>query len=165
MAAFDGVDVRLDPSRIASCIVSGIGFLGAGMIFVHRNTVRGLTTAAGIWATAGIGMSIGAGLYIVGIIFTFIIYFAQIILHSNSRFLSTPHHKYLRINGVDKKGYIKELSEKFEEFDISVEEFDVLRNREDNTFDYTITIDVPNQIEEEEILSIIEYDASLEASK
>ncbi len=162
MAALDGVDVRLDPSRIASCIVSGIGFLGAGMIFVRRNVVRGLTTAAGVWATAGIGMSIGAGLYIVGIVFTLMIYFAQIILHSNSRFLSTPHHKYLRIDGVDKKGYIRELSKKFSEFDVSVEEFSVSKNHEDDTFDYTITIDVPKSVEEEEILSMIEYSASLE---
>ena len=165
MAALDGVDVRLDPSRIASCIVSGIGFLGAGMIFVHRHTVRGLTTAAGIWATAGIGMAIGAGLYIVGIVFTFIIYFAQIILHTNSRILSTPQLKCLRINGVDKKGYVKELEEKFKDFDISVEEIDVLRNHENDTFDYTITIDVPKEIDDEQILSIIEYDTSLEASK
>lgn len=162
LAAIDGVDVRLDPSRIASCIVSGIGFLGAGMIFVHRNTVKGLTTAAGIWATAGIGMAIGAGLYIVGIVFTFLIYFAQIILHTNSKILSTPQHKYLRINGVDKKGYIKELGEKFKEFDITVEETDILRNHEDNTFEYAIKIDVPNEFDEEEFLLDIEYTASLE---
>ena len=53
---FPGIDVRLDPSRIASCIVSGIGFLGAGMIFTYKKTITGLTTAAGIWATAGVGM-------------------------------------------------------------------------------------------------------------
>ena len=59
-------EIRLDPSRVASTIASGIGFLGAGMIFVHKNTISGLTTAAGIWATSGIGMAIGAGLYFVG---------------------------------------------------------------------------------------------------
>lgn len=58
--------LRADASRIASQIVSGIGFLGAGMIIWHHRTVSGLTTAAGIWATAGIGMAIGAGLYGVG---------------------------------------------------------------------------------------------------
>ena len=52
---YEGVEVRLDPSRIASTIASGIGFLGAGMIFVHKNTITGLTTAAGIWATSGVG--------------------------------------------------------------------------------------------------------------
>ncbi|MBQ3425546.1 MAG: MgtC/SapB family protein [Clostridia bacterium] len=75
------VDYRLDPSRIAAGIVSGVGFLGAGMIFIRRKTPQGLTTAAGIWATSGIGMAIGAGMYVVGIAATVIIYFAQLILH------------------------------------------------------------------------------------
>lgn len=54
--------VVLDPSRVAAQIVSGIGFLGAGMIFVRRGSVQGLTTAAGIWATAAVGAAAGAGL-------------------------------------------------------------------------------------------------------
>lgn len=57
-----GTDVQLDPSRIAAQIVSGIGFLGAGVIFVRQNIVNGLTTAASIWVTASIGMACGAGM-------------------------------------------------------------------------------------------------------
>jgi putative Mg2+ transporter-C (MgtC) family protein len=51
-----------DPSRIAAQVVSGIGFLGAGVIFVNRDTVRGLTTAATVWLSAAIGVACGAGL-------------------------------------------------------------------------------------------------------
>lgn len=54
----------LDPSRIAAQVVSGIGFLGAGVIIFRRNTVRGLTTAASLWAVSGVGLAVGAGLYI-----------------------------------------------------------------------------------------------------
>jgi putative Mg2+ transporter-C (MgtC) family protein len=54
--------VVLDPSRVAAQIVTGIGFLGAGLIFVRRDYVRGLTTAAAIWVTAAIGAAAGAGL-------------------------------------------------------------------------------------------------------
>lgn len=54
--------VVLDPSRIAAQVVSGIGFIGGGLIFVQRANVRGLTTAAGIWTTAAIGLAAGAGL-------------------------------------------------------------------------------------------------------
>jgi putative Mg2+ transporter-C (MgtC) family protein len=54
--------VILDPSRVAAQIVSGIGFIGGGLIFVHRDVVRGLTTAAIIWLTASVGMACGAGL-------------------------------------------------------------------------------------------------------
>lgn len=57
-----GVGVRLDPSRIAAQIVSGIGFLGAGVIFVNNDTVRGLTTAATVWLSAAIGMACGASM-------------------------------------------------------------------------------------------------------
>lgn len=73
---------RLDPSRVASGVVSGIGFLCAGMIFVSNKTVNGLTTAAGMWATTGIGMAIGAGLYAVGIASTVFILLIQIVFHS-----------------------------------------------------------------------------------
>lgn len=54
--------IVLDPSRVAAQIVSGIGFLGAGLIIVRRDSVHGLTTAATIWLTAGVGMAAGAGL-------------------------------------------------------------------------------------------------------
>ena len=58
------IDINeIDGSRIAAQIVSGVGFLGAGVIFVKNGNVSGLTTAAGMWATSGVGMCIGAGLY------------------------------------------------------------------------------------------------------
>jgi putative Mg2+ transporter-C (MgtC) family protein len=71
-----------DSARVAAQIVTGIGFLGAGMIIFRRNTLHGLTTAAGIWATAGIGMAMGCGLYEVGIFATVIILSFQYLLHS-----------------------------------------------------------------------------------
>lgn len=56
-----------DPSRIAGQVVVGIGFIGAGLIFLKENKVRGLTSAAGIWATAAVGMAVGLGLYLLAI--------------------------------------------------------------------------------------------------
>jgi putative Mg2+ transporter-C (MgtC) family protein len=64
------VVVRLDPSRIAAQIVSGIGFLGAGAIIRQGLSIRGLTTAATLWVVAAIGMAAGAGVYSVAIITT-----------------------------------------------------------------------------------------------
>jgi putative Mg2+ transporter-C (MgtC) family protein len=60
--------VTLDPSRVAAQIVSGIGFIGAGLIFVRRDGVRGLTTAASIWVTAAIGAAAGAGLPVLAVV-------------------------------------------------------------------------------------------------
>lgn len=56
-----------DPGRIAAQVVTGIGFIGAGSIMIHKQFVRGLTTAAGLWATAGIGLAVGGGMYGVGV--------------------------------------------------------------------------------------------------
>ncbi|MBR0419542.1 MAG: MgtC/SapB family protein [Erysipelotrichaceae bacterium] len=64
---------RNDPARIAAQVVSGISFLGAGIIFVQKGSIQGLTTAAGIWATSAIGLCFGAGMYVLG-------YFAGILL-------------------------------------------------------------------------------------
>jgi putative Mg2+ transporter-C (MgtC) family protein len=58
--------IVLDPSRVAAQIVSGIGFIGAGIIFVRRDSVQGLTTAASIWVTAAVGAACGAGLTMLG---------------------------------------------------------------------------------------------------
>ena len=60
LVAIEGVSV--DPSRIAAQVVSGIGFIGGGLIFVRRDIVRGLTTAATVWVAAAVGMAAGAGL-------------------------------------------------------------------------------------------------------
>lgn len=62
--------VVLDPSRVAAQIVTGVGFLGAGLIFVRRDAVRGLTTAAAIWVTAAIGSASGAGLPVLAVLAT-----------------------------------------------------------------------------------------------
>ena len=68
---FDGVLrpglVVLDPSRVAAQVVSGIGFIGGGVIFMRRDIVRGLTTAASIWLTAALGMACGAGLPVLAV--------------------------------------------------------------------------------------------------
>lgn len=70
------------PERIAANIITGISFLGAGMIFVRGANIKGLTTAAGIWSTAAVAMAIGAGMYITGIISTVIIVLIQVLFHT-----------------------------------------------------------------------------------
>lgn len=65
-----GSHVTLDPSRVAAQIVTGVGFIGGGLIFVRGDAVRGLTTAAIVWVTAAIGMACGAGLAILAVFAT-----------------------------------------------------------------------------------------------
>jgi putative Mg2+ transporter-C (MgtC) family protein len=73
-----GTQIALDPSRIAAQVVSGIGFLGGGVIFVRQNIVNGLTTAASIWVTAAIGMACGAGMPVLAAVGT-ALYMATIV--------------------------------------------------------------------------------------
>lgn len=74
-------DTVKDTSRVAAQVVSGIGFLGAGLIVFQRNVVRGLTTAAGLWVTAAIGMACGAGMFYVAAVVTGLILFGLEVLN------------------------------------------------------------------------------------
>ena len=75
-------NIRLDVSRIAAQVVSGIGFIGAGTIIFQRQAVHGLTTAAGLWVTAAIGMAAGAGLYVIAAFTTVLVLLGLEVLHS-----------------------------------------------------------------------------------
>lgn len=86
-----------DASRVAAQIVSGIGFLGAGMILYKREALSGLTTAAGIWATAGIGMCVGAGLYILSAAATVLIIALQCLLHLPLKIFRTKEVQVIRV--------------------------------------------------------------------
>lgn len=70
-----------DPSRIASQIVVGVGFLGAGAIVFQESRVFGLTTAGGLWVTAGIGMAAGFGLFSLAIISTILVFFILVVVY------------------------------------------------------------------------------------
>ncbi|EMY34617.1 MgtC/SapB transporter [Arthrobacter crystallopoietes BAB-32] len=83
-----GSDVVLDPSRIAAQIVTGIGFLGAGVIFVRQHAVSGLTTAASIWMTAAIGMACGAGMPLIAVAATVLHLATVVMLKTVGRWIS-----------------------------------------------------------------------------
>jgi putative Mg2+ transporter-C (MgtC) family protein len=79
-----------DPLRVASQVVVGIGFLGAGVIFVQRQVLTGLTTAAGLWVVAGIGAASGYGLYAIASFVTFIVLFIfEVLWYVEERFVRT----------------------------------------------------------------------------
>lgn len=121
--AFDGAD----KARVAAQIVSGIGFLGAGMIFYHKEMIHGLTTAAGIWATAAIGMACGAGWYIVSIIATILIIAIQCIMHMNFKVFHSHH--FVKVNIVFKDD-VGEVSEKIKDL-FGVERFNKISAKKD----------------------------------
>ena len=119
--------VVLDPSRVAAQIVTGIGFIGGGLIFVRRTNVRGLTTAAIVWLTAAIGMACGAGLPILALVVTaghFVIVFAFPFIASRlpqSRW--TP--SLLQICYYDGKEALREVLVKCTQHDFAVSRLQV----------------------------------------
>ncbi len=153
---FGDIEVRLDPSRVASTIASGIGFLGAGMIFVHRNTITGLTTAAGIWATSGVGMAIGAGMYVVGIAATFVILIAQYLLHIDFHRQRSPKAKTLQISEVTETDFQKYLMDEFDKHKIVVAGVSAEKTSNDAR-NYTFQIEIPAEINEDMVLSLVKY--------
>ncbi|UIK88772.1 MgtC/SapB family protein [Arthrobacter polaris] len=103
--------VRLDPSRVAAQIVTGIGFIGAGLVFVRRNKVRGLTTASSIWLTAAVGSAAGAGLvlpaaFATGAYFLVVVVFTKVI---NRLRLSGRRYHSMQVTYLDGTGALREI--------------------------------------------------------
>ena len=123
-------DVRLtsDGGRIAAGVIQSIGFLGAGVIFVRRENIIGLTTAAGLWATVGIGMCFGAGMYVLGISTTMIIVLVNILLriHHQKRPFQTIG---IITSNLTRHGLtVSEISEKIKAAGASLRDFSYTKN-------------------------------------
>jgi putative Mg2+ transporter-C (MgtC) family protein len=103
--------VILDPSRVAAGVVSGIGFIGGGLIFVRGDIVRGLTTAAIVWMTAAIGMACGAGLVLLALVVT-AAHFVVVFLYPELA-ARLPPSRYLgfglRVVYEDGRGILREI--------------------------------------------------------
>lgn len=156
-------DIRFDPSRMAQGIVTGVGFLGAGMIYFQRGTLIGLTTASGIWAVSGIGMAIGAGMYFIGISATLIILFIQLLFHSRTKIVVHNKIKYLSYFEVTEKNFQKQVCNKLSEMEIAVNDISI-KKYSDGLYDYVFQIEMSEEIKEEELVSLFNYKCSLDFS-
>ena len=129
-----------DPARIAAQVVSGISFLGAGVIFKREGLVRGLTTAAGIWITAAIGLAVGSGMLMVGVFTAVVVCILQVIMH---KFIFGPDaYATNQLHFTVKNGYEfnHALNEQLEKWEGTVLESAFARNQEDGTTDYDLTV-------------------------
>lgn len=130
---FEDLNGSYDASRIAAQIVSGVGFLGAGIIFVKdRNSVSGLTTAAGIWATAGVGMCIGAGLYFISVSSALLLLIMQEMLHRIG-FLSNENYRANVRLTVENNVDIHELEEMVKKEQVELSSIKIIRSDKVNT--------------------------------
>ncbi|MCR5828936.1 MAG: MgtC/SapB family protein [Lachnospiraceae bacterium] len=109
-----------DIARVAANVVSGVSFLGAGVIFLRNKSVSGLTTAAGIWSVAGVGLAVGCGLYSVGAVGTLCMLFCQYVIYKPLRKIEgyTPRPVQARIVKGDENidnfiGVLKNIDKDF----------------------------------------------------
>ncbi|OBG37263.1 MgtC/SapB family protein [Mycobacterium sp. E3198] len=96
--------VVLDPSRVAAQIVSGVGFLGAGIIITRRGAVHGLTTAAAVWESAAIGMSVGSGLLLLAIAVVGLHFVSALAFHAVERQLTARLRGTTRLHIIYENG-------------------------------------------------------------
>ena len=97
----ESTGLRVDPSRIAAQIVTGIGFLGAGAIIKEGFNIRGLTTAACLWVSAGVGMAAGAGLFEMAILVTLIGLFTLVVVNRFERVFAKDSYRILNITAAN----------------------------------------------------------------
>ena len=151
---FSGVK-GADPARIAAQVVSGVSFLGAGIIYRDRSyNTKGLTTAAGIWAVAGIGLAIGAGLYLIGIFTSVFIVVLQYFMHKIT--IGNELSSDIRLDIVLPKSssYPEELYRKLEEWEAVITDTQIRKEDETRTR-YTITLKLNKDITKDMLHNLI----------
>lgn len=133
-----------DPARITAQVVSGVSFLGAGIIFKHgHNNVSGLTTAAGMWATAAIGMSIGAGLYWLGLGATVMVLVIQLIFHSSPLGYATQSPQKVYVRMLEDPDTNRAFQKLLEEHHCEIDSSSVQRDRGEVELELLIRTDLP----------------------
>ncbi len=124
--------LRLDPSRTAAQIVTGIGFLGAGVIIKEGATVRGLTTAASLWVVAGLGMAFGMGFFSLGVIATVLVIISLIFLRKLDPVIKKDRYLTLSVTGRRRDNLFDELMELVKEMGLKASDIssqvDLLEN-------------------------------------
>lgn len=154
---FEGL--RADASRIASNVITGVGFLGAGVIFVKDVSIKGLTTAAGIWTTASVGLAVGAGMYTVAIGATILMVLFQLFFHKYFSRLENTANEFT-VTLADSLNAVKDFRSLLEQNKILIEKCKMTRNA-DSTITLDITIKKARTTSMDEILLVAEQNDSI----
>ncbi len=159
LSAFPGTG-SADGARLAAQVVSGIGFLGAGMIFRGDAKISGLTTAAGLWATAGIGLTVGAGLYIPAIFCTLLILVVQALTHRLSFRKDTLVFRVLTVHASQGPDSRKTIAAFLQENHWSIHGDSIQKNA-DGTYTYTFRLRCDRGDPSEELLHRLETEEDI----
>ena len=143
-----------DPARIAAQVISGVSFLGAGVIFHNGNTTKGLTTAAGLWATSGIGIAIGSGLYFVGIFATLLLAVIQIVLHKHAGNMDTVSTMELKFTVDNTPEFRSAVNTYLDDLDAEILERKI--KFDGDTASYNLTLRTAENISIDELSTFLE---------
>jgi len=150
-------EVRFDPARIPSYVISGIGFLGAGTIIVTGVTVKGLTTAASIWAVAGLGLVVGIGMIDIAILTTIIIFFSLFFLNNIERIISKRGRRRKLEIIVTDLSIVDQIFIHFNSHDVTVRNFHLEKDQSDGS-DGAVIIIADISIGKDTVLNDVCYD-------
>ncbi|MCA1012896.1 MgtC/SapB family protein [Halobacillus halophilus] len=125
-------NVRFDPARIPSYVISGIGFLGAGTIIVNGLTIRGLTTAASIWTVAGIGLVVGAGMHDVAILTTIIVLLSLVLLNKIEKENFNKKKPYIFQLKVRSDVKLQSITAIFDERELRIKGINIKKQEQDH---------------------------------
>jgi len=154
-----GVDV----SRVASSIVSGVSFLGAGIIFLRGDSVHGLTTAAGVWVTAAIGLSVGTGMYILGAVGTLMILLVQYFMHKGLlRDMGSMVTSRIVVSMNDDPKEFADLQQMLKSRSIEIFGSHIKRHK-DNTLTYSLDVKMPQNISTRELLTLLKESSTIKS--
>lgn len=127
---FPGEILRVDPGRIAAQAITGIGFLGAGVIIRYKNSIRGLTTAACMWVVCAVGLAIGSGYYLFGSVVSGITILSLMGLKGFEKKLSKDWYKEMTVVSEDVHGQLDRIQEIIDRYPITVTNFSLKKDFE-----------------------------------
>ena len=148
-------NVKFDGSRLAANIITGVSFLGSGII-IYKGSIKGLTTAAGIWATASVGLAIGAGMYTIGIGATVILVIFKLVFHMFFQSFENTVYEF-RVTLNDNPEALKTFRAMLEDNKILIEQCKMTRNK-NATISLDIMIKKSRSTSMDEIMLIAEQD-------
>ena len=115
-----GISLQVDPGRIAAQAITGIGFLGAGVIIRNRDTIRGLTTAACVWVVCAVGLTIGAGFYLYGGTVAVITVLSLVGLKPLEKRLRRDWYQEMAVVSADLPGQVERIQEIIDRYGLKV---------------------------------------------
>ena len=140
-----------DPSRIAAGVVTGIGFLGAGIIIHYGGNIKGLTTASSLWVVSGIGLAVGFGYWTGAIITTLIVLFVLVFLKTlRNKVFKRGEYKGLEIIIPNKPGQLGKIGHILGEMDINIS--NIKLEEDGDNADIDLVLEVPKGMSQEVVI-------------